>query len=45
MPSKEEARSKVVELTRGMILLDIPDEAVWTTKLDWEDLADISKFV
>src|SRR4051794_36876397 len=41
LPSKDLAREKVVEMMKGIILLDVADEAVWATSLEWNDVASV----
>ncbi len=43
LPTKEEMRDKVVGLMKGMILLDVEDEAVWVTELEWKDVGSLGK--
>ena len=42
--TKEDARSKVEELIKGMVLLKVEDEGAWTTYLEWTDVGSLGKF-
>jgi hypothetical protein len=44
LPTKDEIRGKVVELMKGMILLDVEDEAVWVTELEWMDVGSLGEW-
>lgn len=41
--TKEDARSKVEELVKGMVLLKVEDEGAWTTLLEWTDVDSLGK--
>lgn len=42
-PTKEEARAKVEDLIKGMVLLKVEDEGAWTTLLEWTDVDSLGK--
>ena len=41
--TKEDARSKVEELVKGMVLLKVEDEGAWTTLLEWTDVDSLGE--
>jgi superkiller protein 3 len=43
LPSKDSVKEKVLEMMKGMILLDVEDEAVWGTSLEWNDAASLGE--
>lgn len=42
--TKEDARSKVEELIKGMVLLKVEDEGAWTTLLEWTDVDSLGEY-